>query len=167
MRQSFTSTRSSVTTRCLASSSSTASWPTRPIGVGRKADAQLPAPDVEHLLERTAAFCEQRGARLVLIGWISERDSAEHDAGVRYPELTHDVLLATADPEIPRPKALLDGGQQDQHDGHRRVHGPERDRPVFLLVQPELDLVGLRVTIQVQALVGERQNNAGRRDAGL
>jgi hypothetical protein len=104
---------------------------------------------VDHALDRIAAR-----AQIALLGFrvVADRDGADRLVVVRHSERVPERLdLLGHDPEIQRPKALVDRSEQLQHCRHSSVDVPERNRPPRLVaVRPTL--VRLRVTVKVCAL---------------
>src|SRR6058998_1815949 len=77
------------------------------------------------------------------------------------------ILLAAVDEGLGAWYFGITRGEKDEHDRHRRVDGPERNRPVLLFVHPELDLVRLRVAVEIEGFVGERNDDACRGELRL
>src|SRR5439155_20478250 len=111
---------------------------------------------------RLRPFSQRLGSRM------TDRDDADDLAVAGDPEqLTQPVVLVTDEPEQAGPEALVDRGEQEEHDRLAGVNPPPWNAPLDLLAG-QLQLVGLGVAIVVVALA-HRNDDVHRRarDPGL
>ena len=92
---------------------------------------------------------------------IAEPDDPDRAEIPGDAEPIEELALTVGDAEEPAAEPSSTAASRIEHRGHRRVDLPESHRPVRLLVHAEVDLVGLRVALEVPTRIGEREDQHG------